>query len=310
MPEPYEILGVDKTATAEQIRLAYRNLAKELHPDLHPGDKASEARFKQVNAAYTLLSDAEQRRRYDAGEIDAEGQERPEHTFYRSHADGGEGAKYHRYEDFGEFDPMGDIFAEMLRRGDRGDRGGGGGLKMRGSDVSYTMQVRFMEAARGAKKQATMPDGKMLNVSIPEGLRDGQTLRLKGQGGQGIGGGPPGDAYIEVAVLPHRFFRRDGDNVHMTLPVTLGEAVLGGKVKVPTVSGPVELQIPKASNAGSTLRLRGKGFLDKRSGKRGDQYVQLQVVLPDAPDDELAAFLAAWAPKRPYDPRGGLGETQ
>ncbi|MDA1097599.1 MAG: J domain-containing protein [Proteobacteria bacterium] len=306
MPEPYDILGVDRTASAEQIRLAYRKLAKESHPDLHPGDKASEARFKQLNTAYTLLSDPEKRRRFDAGEIDAEGQERPEHTFYRSHADGGEGAKYHRYEGFGDFDSMGDAFAEILRRG---ERGGGGGLKMRGGDISYNMPVGFMEAARGTKKQAAMPDGKMLNVSIPEGLRDGQTLRLKEQGMPGIGGGPPGDAYIEVRVLPHRFFSRHGDDVHMTLPITLGEAVLGGKVKVPTVSGPVELRIPKASNSGATLRLRGKGILDKRSGQRGDQYVHLQVALPDVPDDELAAFLAEWAPKRPYDPRGDLGEA-
>ncbi|NQV61849.1 MAG: J domain-containing protein [Alphaproteobacteria bacterium] len=305
MPEPYDILGVDRTASAEQIRAAYRRLAKQSHPDLHPGDKAAEARFKQVNAAYTLLSDPEKRQRFDAGEIDAEGQERPEHAFYRSHADGGDGAKYHRYEGFSDFDSMDDVFAEMLRRGGRDESG----FNMRGGDVTYTMSVGFVEAAGGTKKQAAMPDGKTLNVSIPEGLRDGQTLRLKGQGGPGIGGGPPGDAYIEVRVLPHKFFSRKDNNTHMTLPVTLGEAVLGGKVKVPTVSGPVELRIPKGSNTGSTLRLRGKGILDKKSGQRGDQYVQLQVVLPDAPDEELAAFLAEWAAKRPYDPRGDLGEA-
>lgn len=305
MPEPYHILGVDKTASAEQIQQAYRKLAKELHPDLHPGDSAAEERFKQVNAAYTLLSDSEKRRQYDAGEIDAEGQERPERSYYRSHADGGEGAKYHRYEGFGDFGSMDDAFAEILRRGESG----GGSLKMRGGDTTYTMPVRFMEAARGTKKQAAMPDGKSLNVTIPEGLRDGQTLRLKGQGMPGFGGGPPGDAYIEVRVLPHKFFTRNGDNVHMTLPVTLGEAVLGGKVKVPTVSGPVELQVPKGSNTGSTLRLRGKGILNKRNGQHGDQLVQLQVVLPDVPDAELSTFLAEWAPKRPYDPRGDLGEA-
>jgi DnaJ-class molecular chaperone len=171
------------------------------------------------------------------------------------------------------------------------------------------MSIRFLEAARGAKKQAKMPDGKTLKVTIPEGLRAGQTLRLKGQGSPGVGGGPAGDAYIEMHVLPHRFFTRKDNNVHMQLPVTLGEAVLGGTVKVPTVSGFVELKVPKGSSAGSTLRLRGKGILDNRSGQRGDQYVQLQVVLPDAPDEDLEAFLAEWSPQHPYDPRADMGDA-
>jgi DnaJ-class molecular chaperone len=302
MVDPYEVLGVDSKVSAEDIRQAYRGLAKQLHPDLHPDDKDAETRFKQVSAAYALLSDPEKRRRFDAGEIDAEGQERPEHAFYRSHAEGGEGGKYHRYEGFGNADPMADIFAEMFRRGESGQS-----VKMRGGDITYTMSVEFLEAAKGIKKRAKMPDGKTLNVTIPEGLRNGQTLRLKGQGMPGIGGGPPGDAYIEMQVLPHRIFTRKNNNVHIQLPITLGEAVLGGAVKVPTVSGLVELRVPKGSSSGSTLRLRGKGIRDNRSGQQGDQYVQLQIVLPDAVDEDLTAFLSEWSPKHPYNPRADMG---
>jgi DnaJ-class molecular chaperone len=305
MLDPYEVLGVDSKASVEEIRQAYRGLAKKLHPDLHPDDKAAETRFKQVSAANALLSDPEKRGRFDAGEIDAEGHERPEHTFYRNRAESDEGSKYHRYEGFDESDPMADIFDELFRRGERGQS-----FKMRGGDISYTMSVEFLEAAKGAKKRAKMPDGKTLDVTIPEGLRAGQTLRLKGQGMPGIGGGPPGDAYIEVNVLRHRFFTRKDNSVHMQLPITLGEAVLGGAVKVPTVSGLVELQVPKGSNSGSTLRLRGKGIRDNRSGQQGDQYIQLQIVLPDADEEDLAAFLSEWSPKHPYNPRADMGDTK
>lgn len=303
MRDPYEALGVAKTASADDIRKAYRKLAKESHPDLHPGDAKAEARFKEISVAYDLLSDPDKRKRFDAGEIDAEGRERPEQAYYKTYADGGDGAKYARYG--GEsYEDMSDIFADLFGgRGGRTGRAGGEGLKMRGGDISYTLEVSFLEAARGVKRRAAMADGKVLDISIPEGVHDRQTLRLRGKGMPGIGGGPSGDAYIEVHIRPHAFFERKDNNIHMTLPVTLAEAVLGGKVKVPTVAGEVEMTIPKGANTGTTLRLKGRGILDPKSKQHGDQYVRLEVVLPEKPDADLEAFVADWAAKAPYDPR-------
>jgi len=300
MQNPYEILGVDKTASQADIRKAYRKLAKECHPDLHPGDAKAEARFKKISAANSLLSDEEKRRQFDAGEIDAEGNQRPDSNFYRQYADAGDGAKYARYSGGGPSDEdMSDIFAEFFR-----NQRGGEGLKMRGQDIAYSLDVAFLEAANGTKKRATMNDGKTLDITIPEGLRDRQTLRLKGKGMPGIGGGPPGDAYIEIHIASHRFFTRKDNNIHMTLPITLGEAVLGAKVKVPTVSGSVEMTVPKHTNTGTTLRLKGRGILDPKSKQRGDQYIRLEVVLPKEPDEALDAFAAEW--QADYDPREGM----
>ncbi|MEX0693539.1 MAG: J domain-containing protein [Rhodospirillales bacterium] len=299
MQNPYETLGVDKTASAADIRKAYRKLAKECHPDLHPGDVRAEARFKEISAASNLLSDAEKRRQFDAGEIDAEGNQRPDSSYYRPYADAGDGAKYARYPGGPDQDDMSDIFAEFFRQ-----QRGGENIKMRGQDISYTLEVSFLEAAAGAKKRATMADGKILDITIPEGLRDRQSLRLKGKGMPGLGGGPSGDAYIEVHIAPHRFFTRKDNNIHMTLPVTLGEALLGAKVKVPTIAGSVEMTIPKHANTGTTLRLKGRGILDTKSGQYGDQYVRLEVVLPKDPDEALDAFAAEW--QADYDPRDGM----
>lgn len=307
MSDPYEILGVNKTASAAEIRTAYRKLAKELHPDLHPGDKKAEDKFKGVSAAYGLLSDKDKRKRFDAGEIDAEGHERPEHAYYRAHAEGGGGAKYAQGADSQNFEDLGGIFADLFGGGARGDGRGRSDMSFPGGDVSYTLRASFMDAAVGAKKRITMPDGKTLDIAIPAGLKDRQTLRLRGQGQPGIGKGPPGDAYVEVVIEPHAFFTRKDNDVHVTLPIGLGEALLGGKVEVPTVKGPVSLSIPKGSNTGSTLRLKGKGILDPASGLTGDQYVHLQVVLPESPDAELEAFVRDWAPKHSYDPRRKLG---
>lgn len=305
MRSPYEILGVDAKASSDDIRKAYRKLAKECHPDLHPGDTKAENRFKEISGAYDLLSDAEKRRRFDAGEIDAEGNERPEQQFYRAYADGDQGAKYARYGGEGGYEDMSDIFADLFR-GAQGGRGGEG-MKFRGGDISYNLDVSFLDAALGTKKRATMADGKTLDISIPEGLKDRQTLRLRGKGMPGINGGPPGDAYIEVHIQPHGLFTRKDNNIHMTLPVTLGEAVLGGKVKVPTISGTVEMTVPKGSNTGATLRLKGRGILDPKSGQRGDQYVRLEVVLPDKPDAALQTFAESWSKDAPYDPRKDMG---
>src|SRR5271166_3079169 len=211
MADPYQTLGLTKTATDEDIRKAYRKLAKEHHPDLNPGNKEAEARFKDISAAYSLLSDPEKRRAYDAGEIDASGQPQAERRFYRDYAGPSGGFRYEQPEDLGGFADLGDIFADLMR----GRRGGGAGgaetqFRMRGGDLHYTLPVDFLEAVNGARKRVDMPDGRTLDIAIPAGVEDGQTLRLKGQGSPGPGGGPAGDALITVTVLPHPVFRREG----------------------------------------------------------------------------------------------------
>jgi DnaJ-class molecular chaperone len=306
--DPYAVLGVAKTASADEIRKAYRKLAKKLHPDLNPGDKAAEDKFKRVTAAYDLLSDPEKRKRFDAGEIDASGAERPPEHFYRHYAEAGPGQRYDSRAGYADFGDLGDIFSDLFGRGGAGGRGR---TRLQGADVRYQLTVDFLDAANGAKKRLTMPDGKTLDVTIPAGLADGQTLRLKGQGGpapQGgtAGGGTPGDAYVEVHVAPHKLFERKGQDIHVEMPVSLPEAVLGGKVTVPTVTGPVTMTVPKGANTGTTLRLREKGVLDAKSGKRGDQYVRLKVVLPDQPDAELEGLVREWSAKHPYDVRAKL----
>ena len=302
MTDPYSALGVAKTASADDIRKAFRKLAKKHHPDLNPGNKAAEAKFKEISQANELLSDPEKRRRFDAGEIDATGQERPPRGFYRDQAEGAGGAKYQRAGGHEAFVDMGGIFSEMF--GER--RGFGGGFPggdMGSMPVTYTLAVPFLVAARGGKQRVTLPNGKTLDIDVPEGATDGQTLRLKGQGMPGGEGRPAGDAYVELQIQPHAFFEARDNNVHVELPVTITEAALGGKVKVPTVGGPVMLNVPSGSNTGSSLRLKGRGLLDIKSGQRGDQYVKLKVVLPDKPDDKLKAFLETWEAGRTHDPR-------
>ena len=299
MPTPYEILGVAPSASADDIKKAYRKLAKKLHPDLNPGNKKVEQQFKEVSAAYDLLSDPAKRSRYDRGEIDASGAERPDRPFYRRYAEGRAGAKY---QDFGadEDSFVDDLFTNLFRQQQRRSERS---MHLRGADVTYIAEVDFVEAAIGSKKRLMLTDGKTLDVTIPPGTEDGQTLRLKGQGLPGTGGGAPGDAYIEVKVLPHPVFSRKGNDVHIELPVTLPEAVLGATVTTPTVDGPVSLKVPPESNTESTLRLKGKGIIDRATGKRGDQYVRLKVVLPDRADPELKQFLETWSAQHPYSVR-------
>jgi DnaJ-class molecular chaperone len=309
MKDPYEVLGVPKTATADDIRAAFRKLAKKHHPDLNPGDKAAEAKFKEIGQANDLLSDAEKRRRFDAGEIDAAGQEMPPRGFYRDEAGGPTGRKYRRAGGHESFVDMGGVFSEMFgeRRGFGGGPGvDGGGFDMSGLPVSYTLAVPFLVAARGGKQRVTLPDGRTLDIDVPEGTIDGQTLRLKGQGMPGRDGRPPGDAYVEIRVQPHAFFEARDNDIHVELPVTVREAVLGSKVRVPTVSGPVMLNVPAGSNTGSSLRLKGRGLLDRKSGERGDQYVKLKVVLPDKPDEKLKEFLEGWEAGGAQDPRQAM----
>ena len=300
--ELYDVLGVKKTATQDEIKKAHRAQAKKHHPDLNPGDKAAEETFKKVQTAYNVLSDEEKRRRYDAGEIDAEGNETPR-QYYREYANAGGD---HPYTSSAGYDDLNDIFADILRA-QRRQGGDGAHIRMRGGDVTYRMEVGFLEAVNGAKKRVTMPDGKTLDINIPPGHRDGQILRLRGQGMPGIGGGETGDAHVEVHVKPHPdFVRRDRD-IHVELPVALDEAVLGAKVRVPTVRGTVMMTIPPASNSGDVLRLKGKGVEAHGKHAAGDQLVKLVVVLPKEPDDALKDFLGEWAKEHSYDPRQNAG---
>jgi DnaJ-class molecular chaperone len=300
---PYEVLGVKPDASAEEIRKVYRKLAKQYHPDLNPGKPEAEERFKAVSVAYDLLSDPEKRARYDRGEIDESGAERPPRSYYRGYAEGAEGRKY---QPEGEMDlgDLEDLFAAFGSAG-RGRRGRGGqDFKARGGDRLFTLTVDFVEAATGAKKRLSLASEQWLDVTIPPGINDGQVLRLRGKGGPGLGGGPAGDALIEVHVAPHPLFRRDGDNIQIELPVSLAEAVLGARVTAPTVTGPVTMTIPKGSDTGAQLRLRGKGIQRKKDP--GDQYVTLKVVVGPSNDPELAEFLEKWAPRHPFDPRQGM----
>jgi DnaJ-class molecular chaperone len=307
---PYEVLGVKSDASPDDIRKAYRKLAKELHPDLNPGKPEAEARFKTVTAAYDLLSDADKRGRYDRGEIDESGAERPQYS-YRPHAEGAHGWKY---SPEGEMDAadLEDLFAMFGSRGPMGGGMGGGarrgrgqGFAMPGGDRLYTLTVDFVEAAAGGKKRLSLAPDSWLDVTIPPGIEEGRVLRLKGKGDPGVGGAPAGDALIEVHVAPHRYLRRDGDNILLELPVSLAEAVLGARVTVPTVTGPVTMTIPKGSDTGAQLRLRGKG-IHRRGSVEGDQIVTLKVLIGDSRDDELAQFLETWAAKHQSDPRSGM----
>ena len=294
--DPYEVLGVKKDASQSDIQKAYRALAKKLHPDLNPGNKQAEERFKEVSAAYDLLGDEKKRARFDSGEIDASGAERPQQRqYYRDFADAG--SQYSSDEGFADF-ATDDILSQILR-----GQGRGGAVNMRGPDRQYQLELDFLAAINGETRHITLPDGSALDVRIPAGTRDGQTLRLRGKGGPGIGKGQPGDAYVEVTVRPHRIFSRDGDDIRVELPISLSEAVLGGKVTVPTPTGSVTMTVPKWSNTGTVLRLKGKGVA-RPGGGNGDELVSLKIVLPEKPDAELESFIAKWGGV--YNPRQAM----
>lgn len=281
MKDPYDILGVTRTASPDDIQKAYRRLAKKLHPDLNPGDKAAEESFKEAAGAYDLLSDPEKRRRFDSGEIDAAGTERPRERYYKDFAaEAAAGNPYDNSAGFADFAQADDFLAELLRRQAQQAR------RAPGADLHYRLPVEFLDAVNGATKRITLPDGGTIDVTIPAGARDGQVLRLRGKGSPSRGEGPAGDALIELTVKPHRFFVLDGDDIRLELPVSLKEAVLGGKVKVPTPTGAVMMSIPKGSGTGTVLRLRGKGA-PRKSGGHGDELVVLKLVLPAAPDPGL-----------------------
>jgi len=297
----YQILGVSRGATPDEIKRRYRTLAKELHPDLNPDRPDVAERFKRVTAAYDILSDDDKRGRYDRGEIDASGQERPQHHYYRDFAEDPGRTHFYTREGFGDAESMQDFFADLF-----GGREGRFRAQARGADVAYSLPIDFLEAAKGAKKRVVVGEGHTIDLTLPPGVRDRQTLRLKGQGMPGFEGGAAGDAYVEVHIRPHALFKRKDHDIHLDLPVTLAEAALGGRVAVPTIDGPVNMTVPKGSNTGSTLRLKGKGIVDPKSKHRGDQYVRLKVVLPKKVDAELEQFLERWSSDHPYDPRREL----
>ena len=305
MKDPYQVLGVDHGANQSAIKKAYRQLAKDLHPDLHPGDKRVAERFKDITAAYNLLGDEKMRRRYDRGQVDAHGNERMGAHFrdHRTHAGADQGAPF----GFGGTGPFGgaeDLFAQLfsgLRRGGRSPRDG-----TRGGDRSYTVEVSFLDAVSGGRRRITLSDGKTLDVDIPAGIEEGQTIRLRAQGVPGSKNGTAGDALLKVRIVPHPVFTRKHDNIHVEVPVTLPEAVLGAKIDVPTIDGPVSMTIPKGSNSGAVLRLKGRGLVRRGSKKRGDQFVKLVVKLPDEPDEDMKKFAKDWGGKHGYDVRSKL----
>ncbi len=306
--DPYEALGLTKAATADDIKKAYRKLVRTSHPDLHPDDAGAEARFKAIAAAYELLKNSETRARFDAGEIDGLGVERPQRQYYRDFAHAPDSA-YQQGHGFGTNGDPADIFAEILRNRARprdANDFGSHGFQAAGPDTRYSLEVPFLDAVRGSETRITLPDGQSHAVKIPRGTEDGQTLRLRGKGAPGFGGGPPGDALITVLVRSHPVFRREGDDILLTLPITFDEAVLGGKVTTPTIDGPVGLTVPPGASTGSTLRLRGRGITRAGQKANGDQKVELKVVVPLDPDEGLRAFLSEWRKDHAFDPRVDL----
>ncbi len=302
MADPYKVLGVARGASDEDIKRAYRKLAKKLHPDLNPGDKKIEAQFKETTAAYDLLSDTDKRRKYDRGEIDEHGQARAQRFNHRPGAGGprrGRGGGFGLEDDEGFSD---DLFGDFFGFGKGGD-----GIKLKGADVSYQVRVPFLEAVLGTKQRLNLADGKTLEVQLPPGTDTGQTLRLKGQGLPGRGGAPAGDAFVEVTVEPHPIFGRDGNDVLVELPITLYEAVLGASINVPTIDGKVAVKVPAGSNSGTQLRLRGRGIQAGKTGQRGDQYVRLVVVMPKEVDADLKSAIERSAERHPYKVRAKLG---
>ena len=297
--DPYKVLGVAKTASKDEIRKAYRKLAKKYHPDVNPGDARAEAKFKEASAAFALLNNAEERARYDRGEIDASGNPTAPQGFGGHEAHGYPGGFAP-----GGFEDISDILSDLFGAQQRGGRRQS--FAFRGDDIRYTLSVSFLEAVNGATKQVHMADGKQLKITIPAGTSPGDLLRLRGQGRPGTGGGPPGDAIVEIKVSKHPFFKREGKTIRLDLPVTLSEALNGGKVPVPTPGGSVTLTIPANTSSGKVLRLKGKG-VPSRKGKAGDLLVRLMIALPPKTDAELKKCIGQWAEKNSYNPRQDLG---
>jgi len=309
MRDPYEVLGVSKSASEAEIKKAFRALAKKHHPDTKGGDKGAQKRFQEISGAYDILGDKEKRGKFDRGEIDANGNPRgfdPRAHGYERGPFGGQagGARDFHFTWSGEdgetaqgFRPE-DIFADLFGGGKRRNQ------PRKGEDIEYALTVTFEEAAAGGTRRINLPDGRELDVRIPAGLKDGQQIRLKGQGAPGRNGGPVGDMLLTLSVAPHPWLNRDGNDIKMDLPVGLKEAILGGKVTVPTLTGPVTLTVPEGSNTGTILRLKGKGVPAHGGDAAGNLYVRLIVSLPEKPDAALKQFAEKW--QTDYDPRSKL----
>lgn len=301
--DPYVTLGVAKTATQDDISKAFRKLAKESHPDLRPGDKAAAERFKGISAAYELLGDPQKRARFDRGEIDAGGEPRRSYQPQGSPFAGGRTWRGAPGTGPGGDDPgFGDMFSDLFG-GPRTTRSRAG-APQRGQDIRYTLEIEFMEAITGTKKRVSMPEGGVLDLVVPEGVGDGQVLRLKGKGMASPRGGEAGDALVEIKVRPHPDFKRDDNDILLELPISIDEAILGAKIEVATATGRVQLSLPKGTSSGTVFRLRGKGVRDMKSGATGDQLVTVRIVMPETIDDQLSYFMTEWRQKHPYDPRG------
>jgi DnaJ-class molecular chaperone len=320
MKDPYEILGVPKTASEAEIKKAFRTLAKKHHPDKHAGDATAQKRFQEISGAYDILGDKEKRAQYDAGAIGPDGNPRGFDPraggFRQGHpfgsgfggfgGGGGPGAREFHFS-FDDGTAAGgaagfeDIFADLMGGRARGSRSP---RQSRGEDFSAAVTVSFDEAAAGGTRRVVLQNGEQIDVKIPVGVKDGQTIRVKGRGGAGQAGGANGDILLTISVAPHPTMTRDGNDIRMDLPVTLKEAILGGKVPVPTLTGTVSLSVPPNSNTGTTLRLKGKGIAAHGATTAGDLYVRLVVSLPDQPDEALKAFVSGWPAN--YDPRAKI----
>jgi len=312
MRDPYQILGVSKSSSADEIKSAYRKLAKKLHPDVNPGRKDIEQKFKDITAAYDLLSDKDKRARFDRGEIDGMGNEKAFSSADPYGSSGGGNWRNYSHssgsDPFSQFGGGEDIFADFLSSAMGGARGGKRGPgNVRGPDVTYSLAIPFVEASMGGKRRLTLSSGKTIDVTIPPGTSEGHKLRLRGQGMAGIGGGA-GDAIIEMHIEPHPWFTRKDNDIYLDVPISLPEAVLGASIKVPTLDGHVTVKVPKGANTDSTLRLKGKG-VPMAGGSHGDMFVKLKIVLPEPPPEDLAEFIEKWAKKNTYDPRRKLGWT-
>lgn len=302
---PYETLGVPKTVSQDDIKNAYRNLAKKFHPDLNPGNTAAEKKFKEINAANDLLSNAELRAKFDRGEIDGSGQAAYSQSQGQSQSTGRPPFYHETQKEGGRYsfsfgDGNEDLFESLFGRR-QGQR-----ASSPGEDLLYQMEVEFVDAALGREKEINLPSGKKLAVKLPPGIESGTKLRFRGQGSVGSNESLPGDLYIEVKVKPSSFFRKVENDIECELPVTLYEALLGAEIKVPTLTGPVTLKVPPGVNTNSKLRIRGKGIPGKTPQEKGDQIVVLKVMLPEKIDSELESAIRNWSQTHSYNPRSHL----
>lgn len=302
--DPYTVLGIERNANNDTIRKAYLKLVKALHPDVNPSPEA-EARFKEISAAYDVIGDPERRAQFDRGEINADGE--PVRPSWGPFGAGGQ-ARTGPFERGYSSGPRGGGFDDIFSGGFGGFGGAGrfddfAGFQRRGRDLRYSLDVAFLEAALGAKKRVTLPEGGTLELTVPAGVREGQVLRLKGKGAPGFGSGPPGDGLVEINVGTHPRFTRKTNDIHVEAPVTLDEAVLGAKIEVPTLTGRVQLQVPKGTSSGKTFRLRGKGIKPAGQSEVGDQLVVIRIVLPETIDDDLVEFMTQWRAKHGYNAR-------